>query len=270
LCVEFGDALRADKHVLTEKPFVTHPEQAREFIALARERGRILMVSSQFARLWPYRYAHEQIANGTLGEILFYSSQITQNWANVGGWRRSSTLSEGGMLVDTGSHFVDLMRYLTGMRPDEVVAFGQSAADVPRSDGDADGETTTDIVTGATIRFNGGRIATLAVVGRGPTLWNITIIGSEGTIEITDRDEIRHIGADNYAGWIGTERRNLVPPLAERPVVATPDGEFVAAIVGHDHDVSDAQRGLVVAQLTQAIMRSVVEGGQPVAVGTLG
>lgn len=141
---------------------------------------------------------------------------------------------------------------------------------MPRNDGDADGETTTNIVTGATIRFNGGRIATLAVVGRGPTLWNITIIGSEGTIEITDRDEIRHIGADNYAGWIGTERRNLVPPLAVRPVVATPDGEFVAAIVGYDHDVSDAQRGLVVAQPTQAIMRSVAGGGQPVAVGTLG
>lgn len=267
---QIGDALRADKHVLTEKPFVTHPEQARELIALARERRRILMVAYQFARLWPYRYAREQIANGALGEILFYSSQITQNWASVGGWRRSPTLGEGGMLVDTGSHFVDLMLYVTGMRPEQVVAFGQSAADMPRSDGDADGETTIDIVTGATIRFNGGRIATLAVVGRGPTLWQITIIGGKGTIEITDRDEIRHIGADNYAGWIGTERRNLAPPRAERPAVATPDEEFVAAIARHDLDVSDAQRGLVVAQLTRAIMRSVAAGGQPVEVGTLG
>ncbi len=267
---QIGDALRADKHVLTEKPFVTHPEQARELIALARARGRILMVAYQYARLWPYRYAREQISSGVLGEILFYSSLIAQNWANVGGWRRSSTLSEGGMLVDTGSHFVDLMLFLTGMRPDEVVAFGQTAAEVPRSDGDADGETTTDIVTGATIRFNGGRIATLAVVGRGPTLWNITIIGSKGTIEITDRDEIRHIGADNYAGWIGTERHNLAPPPSERPAVPTPDEEFVTAIGEHDLDISDAQRGLVVAQLTQAIMRSVAEGGQPIVVGALG
>jgi len=267
---QIGDALRADKHVLTEKPFVTHPEQARELIALARARGRILMVAYQYARLWPYRYAQEQIASGALGELLFYSSLIAQNWAHVGGWRRSAILSEGGMLVDTGSHFVDLMLFLTRMRPDEVVAFGQTAAEVPRSDGDADGETTTDIVTGATIRFNGGRIATLAVVGRGPTLWNITIIGSKGTIEITDRDEIRHIGADDYDGWIGTERHNLVPPLAEHPAVPTPDEEFVTAICGHDLDVSDAQRGLVVAQLTQAIMRSVAEGGQPIVVGALG
>ena len=122
--VEFGDALRADKHVLTEKPFVTLPEQARELIALARERGRILMVPYQFARLWPYRYAHEQIANGTLGEILFY---IEPDHAELGECRRLAALvhpQRAGMLVDTGSHFVDLMRYLTGMRPDEVVAFG--------------------------------------------------------------------------------------------------------------------------------------------------
>ena len=91
----------------------------------------------------------------------------------------------------------------------------------------------------------------MAVVGRGPTLWNITIIGSKGTIEIADRDEIRHIGADNYDGWGGTERGNLAPPLPERPAVATPDEEFVAAISGHDLDVSDVQRGLVVAQLSR-------------------
>lgn len=58
--------------MLTEKPFVTRPEQARELIALARERQRILMVAYQHARLWPYRYAREQIATGKLGEILFY------------------------------------------------------------------------------------------------------------------------------------------------------------------------------------------------------
>lgn len=174
------------------------------------------------------------------------------------------------MLVDTGSHFVDLMLYLTGMRPELVSAFAQSAAEVPHGDGEAAGETTMDLITGATIRFNGGRVATLAVVGRGPTLWNITIVGTKGTIEITDRDRLRHIGAGNYNGWIGTERRDLAPPPESRPAVANPDEEFIAAIARHDLNVSDAVRGLVVAQLTQAIVRSAHEGGQPVTVGDLG
>lgn len=265
-----GDALRAGKHVLTEKPFVIHPEQARELIALARDRERILMVSYQVARMWPYRYARQQIADGALGEVLFYSSQITQNWAQVGGWRRSPTLGEGGILVDTGSHFVDLMIYLTGMRPESVAAFAQSDAEMPREDPTLGGEETVDMVTGAILRFNGGRVATLGVVGRGPTLWNITIIGTKGTIEITDRDQIRHIGSDNYNGWIGTERRNLVPLPEAREAVPTPDAEFIAAIRRGDLSVSDAQRGLVVAQLTQAIFASVREGGVPIAVGALG
>jgi predicted dehydrogenase len=265
-----GDALRAGKHVLTEKPFVIHPEQARELIGLARERERILMVSYQFARMWPYRYARQQIASGALGEILFYSSQITQNWGRVGGWRRSPTLGEGGILVDTGSHFVDLMLFMTGMRPDTVAAFSQSDADLPRVDPAIGGEVTVDMVTGALVRFNGGRVATLGVVGRGPTLWQITIIGTKGTIEITDRDQLRHIGADNYDGWIGTERRNLAPPPEAREAVQTPDAEFIDAIRRADLTVSDVQRGLVVAQLTQAILASVREGGRPIDVGTLG
>jgi len=248
------ESLEAGKHVLSEKPFVTRPDQARELIAEAAARERILMVSYQNPRLWPYRYTHQQIADGTLGDILFYSGQITQQWGALGGWRLSSTLSEGGMLVDTGSHFVDIMLYLTGMTPESVVAMS-----------DSDGEPV-DIINGAVIRFNGGRVAMLAAVGRGPTLWNITIVGTKGTIEIWDRDNIRHIGADNYQGWIGTPRHNLVPPEGERPQSTTPQAEFVAAITTNDVGASDAARGLAVAQLTQAIYASARAGGTPVAV----
>jgi predicted dehydrogenase len=248
------ESLEAGKHVLSEKPFVTQPAQARELIDLARAQERILMLSYQNTRLWPYRYAQQQIADGNLGEILFYSGQITQQWGARGGWRLSATLGEGGMLVDTGSHFVDIMLYLTGMQPESVAAMS-----------DNDGQEI-DIINGAVIRFNGGRIATLAAVGRGPTLWNITVIGTKGTIEITDRDNIRHIGADNYVGWIGTPRTNLVPPEGERPVSTTPNAEFVEAVRKNDLGASDADRGLAVAQLTQAMYASAHEGGTPVAV----
>jgi predicted dehydrogenase len=244
-------ALLAGKHVLCEKPFVTQPAQARELIDLARGQHRILMLAYQNTRLWPYRYAHDQIAAGNLGEILYYGSQITQQWSARGGWRLSAALGEGGMLVDTGSHFVDIMLYLTGMRPETVAAMS-----------DNDGQEI-DIINGAVIRFNGGRVATLAAVGRGPTLWNITIIGTKGTIEIWDRDNIRHIPAEDYPGWIGTTRRNLVPPEAQRPESTTPNAEFVAAVANNDLSASDAARGLVVAELTQALYASARNCGAP-------
>lgn len=251
-------ALEAGKHVLTEKPFVTQPAQARELIDLAKQRGRILMLSYQNPLMAPYRYARQQIAEGALGEIVFYSGQITQNWALAAGSWRMGAHGEGGMLVDTGSHFVDLMLVLTGMKPDLVTALCDNVGQ------------PVDIITGALVRFNGGHVATLAAVGRGPVLWNITIIGTKGTIELTDRDQIRHIGADNYAGWIGTPRHNLVPPEDQRPPATTPDAEFVAALVRNDLNASDAERGLVVAQLTQAIYQSAEQGGMPVPLTSFG
>jgi predicted dehydrogenase len=248
------ESLQAGRHVLCEKPFVTQPAQARELIDLARAQERILMLSYQNTRLWPYRYAREQIAAGNLGEILYYGSQITQSWGARGGWRLSAALGEGGMLVDTGSHFVDMMLYLTGMQPETVSAMS-----------DDDGQEI-DIINGAVIRFNGNRVATLAAVGRGPTLWNITIIGTKGTIEVWDRDNIRHIPADDYPGWVGTVHRNLVPPEAERPESTTPDAEFVAAVATNDFRASDAERGLLVAELTQALYASARNGGAPTEV----
>ena len=252
------DALNADVHVLTEKPFVTHPEQARELLALAQERKRILKLSYQNPLLWPYRYTRGRVLNGDLGEIVFYSGQITQQWGARGGWRLNATQGEGGMLVDTGSHFVDLMLYLTGMQPQTVVAMN-----------DTDGQQV-DIINAALIRFGNNRVATLAAVGRGPTLWHITIIGTKGTIELTDRDNIMHIGADNYTGWIGTPRTNLVPPEGERPESTTPDAEFVGGIQRGDLSETDAGRGLVVAQLTQAIYESAHSGGRPVSIEDFG
>lgn len=252
------DALAAGKHVLTEKPFVTHPDQARELIAFARAQERILMLAYQNPQMWPYRYTRQQVMDGKLGDILFYSGQITQQWGARGGWRLNAVEGEGGMLVDTGSHFVDLMLYLTGMRPETVCALS-----------DTDGQQV-DIINGALIRFNGGRVATLAAVGRGPTLWNITIVGTKGTIELWDRDNIRQIGADNYTGWIGTPRANLVPPEGERPETRDPDRNFVEAVRANDLSATDAPRGLVVAQVTQAMYASAHQGGVPVHIESFG
>lgn len=252
------ESLEAGKHVLCEKPFVTHPEQARELIALAGARERALMLSYQNPWLWPYRYVRQQVAGGHLGEIVSYSAFLSQHWGiRLEGWR-TGALGEGGFLVDTGSHFVDLMLYLTDMRPETVCAFSDAL------------EAPVDIVTHAIVRYNGGRTASLATVGRGPALWHIVITGTRGTIEITERDRIRHIPAEDYPGWIGVERRDLVPPEGERPGTSTPDAEFVAAIRRGDHTVSDAQRGLVVAQLTQAIYASARASGAPVAITEFG
>src|SRR6185369_2958302 len=43
-----SEALRADKHVLVEKPLAASSREAEELMLLARERGRVLMVGHTF------------------------------------------------------------------------------------------------------------------------------------------------------------------------------------------------------------------------------
>lgn len=248
------DSLLAGKHVLCEKPLVTQPAQARDLIALAESRQRLVMISYQQALLSTHRYARQQVVSGALGDILACTVHISQHWGVSPTAWRTGALGEGGFLIDTGNHFVDLLLHLTGMTPEAVCAMI-----------DKDGQAV-DIITGALIRFNGGRVASLAAVGRGPAFWHITIVGTKGMIELNDLDSVRHIGADDYRGWIGTERRDLVPPKDRMPATTTPDAEFVAAIRRNDLGASDAHRGLAVAELTQAIYESARQGGSPVTI----
>jgi predicted dehydrogenase len=253
-----GDALRAGKHVLCEKPLVTRPEQARELIALADARQRLLMIGYQQALLGTSRYARQQVASGALGEILACTVRIAQQWGVRRDSWRAGALGEGGFLADTGNHFLDLMLHLTGMTPEAVCAMA-----------DNDGQPV-DAVTGALIRFDGGRVATLAAVGRGPASWHVTVVGTKGMIELIDRDTVRHVGADDYAGWIGTTRRELAPPADRLPATTTPDAEFVAAIRRGDLGTSDGRRGLAVAEVMGAIHASAGQGGAPIAIPPLG
>jgi len=53
-----------------------------------------------------------------------------------------------------------------------------------------------------------------------------------------------------------------------RGASTTPNAEFVQAIRENDLTASDAERGLAVAQLTQAMYASAREGGTPVEVAS--
>lgn len=61
-----------------------------------------------------------------------------------------------------------------------------------------------------------------------------------------------------------------MPPPEAREAVRALDEEFIDAIRCAILTIFDAQRGLVVAQLTQAILDSAREGGRPIEVGALG
>ena len=63
-------ALRADKHVLVEKPLATDLRQAEELVALAAQRGRTLMVGYVYFYHPAVRRLGELLCAGKLGELV--------------------------------------------------------------------------------------------------------------------------------------------------------------------------------------------------------
>jgi predicted dehydrogenase len=67
-------ALRANKHVLVEKPLASNSEQAVQLIEEAARRRRVLMVDHTFIYTSAVRKIRELITSNALGEIYYYDA----------------------------------------------------------------------------------------------------------------------------------------------------------------------------------------------------
>ena len=119
------EALTHDQHVLTVKPLVLKFDQAEEIQALARERG--LMVAIEYHKRFDRRAldARNLYRSGRLGafrcgeakliEPYYYRHSNFQNWF---------TRENSDPFTYIGCHYVDLVYFITGLRPVEVSVRG--------------------------------------------------------------------------------------------------------------------------------------------------
>jgi UDP-N-acetyl-2-amino-2-deoxyglucuronate dehydrogenase len=108
-------ALEAGKHVIVEKPIATTLAEADSMIVAANKAGMTLMVALNER----YDPAHERIKqmidDGTLGKLLCIRIDHNQNVVlPEGHWIRSKERLGGGVLIGSGIHRVDLLRWFGG------------------------------------------------------------------------------------------------------------------------------------------------------------
>ena len=144
-------ALEAGAHVLLEKPFTETVEQADALIALARERGKLLTVNTQYRYMEIYRRTRERLAAGDFGRL--YGIQVWQQMfhpADVDGpaWRRAMRQAT---LYEFGGHALDLLCYLFDAQPTAISSL------MPRVRQDFH----SDVLVQATLKFPEDRVATL-------------------------------------------------------------------------------------------------------------
>lgn len=120
------DALNAGKHVVCEKPLTTTKEEAEELVALAKEKGLIHATNFNI-RFYPLMHQLKaMVEKGDMGDLFSVNGSYLQDWLFYDtdyNWRLEPDKSgETRAIGDIGSHWMDLIEFVTGLRVTEVFA----------------------------------------------------------------------------------------------------------------------------------------------------
>ena len=121
------DALHAGKHVLCEKPAARTLEEALEMQKVQHECGKILDIGVVNRFNKNVNRIKKLIDSGELGEIyhVYASFREQRSIPGLGGAFTTKAIAGGGVLVDWGVHFLDIIMYCCG-DPTPVSASGET------------------------------------------------------------------------------------------------------------------------------------------------
>lgn len=118
-------ALAADQHVLCVKPLVLRHAQAVEIAGIAAARG--LYVGVEYHKRFDRRSleARQRCRDGQFGEFVLGEARLMEPWyyrdSNFQNW---FTCENSDPFVYVGCHYVDLVYFITGLRPVSVSVEG--------------------------------------------------------------------------------------------------------------------------------------------------
>jgi D-xylose 1-dehydrogenase (NADP+, D-xylono-1,5-lactone-forming) len=165
-------ALEAGKHVLCEKPFTRHPEEADEAFEVAERVGRLLSEAFMYRHNPQTAKLVELVRDGAIGELRLIRSAFSYGLYDTENIRLRTDV-EGGALMDVGCYNVSGSRLLGG-EPERV--WGEAWY----------GPSGTDWVFAGTMRFPGNVIAAFDCGTALTERDELEAVGSEGSLFLDD------------------------------------------------------------------------------------
>jgi predicted dehydrogenase len=172
--------LAAGKHVVCEKPLAMNSEETAELLRLAEESGLVHAVNFNIRFYAQNQEARRRVEAGEVGEPRLISGGYLQDWLLLDtDWNWRLDPAAGGSLRavgDIGSHWIDLVTFITGRHVEAVMAdlttfIGvrkQPTGPVETFSGASAGETIdtvmeTEDAAGILLRLTGGARAVVTI-----------------------------------------------------------------------------------------------------------
>ena len=236
-------ALDAGKHVVCEKPLAMTAAESAALVAHAAQRGLVNATNFNI-RFYPLnQHVHQLVEEGGLGQVRLVTGRYFQDWLLLeSDWNWRLQPDRGGALRavgDIGSHWLDLMTYITGQRvssvmadlttfigtrkeptgPVETFSTDRSAETVQR-------EISTEDTATILLRFGGGARGAVSISQISPGRKNSLVFEIDGSDGAWSWDSEQPDQA-----WIGhRDRPNEI--LIRNPALMGTAGQAAAALPG--------------------------------------
>src|SRR3989338_2895263 len=257
-----SDALKANKHVLIEKPITNNSKDAIELIRLAEKNKEILMVDHTFEYSAPVRKIKEILKSNELGKIL----TIDMIRVNLGLFQEKINV-----IWDLAPHDVSMLLYYLEETPLTARAIGQSYI----RDGIEDDARIT-------LEFKDKIVANMHVSWLDPCKTRrTTIVGNKKMLVFDDvaQDEkikIYDKGVtiqknnipkqpyyDTYEQWVLTYRTGDVyaPKIENKEPLSVMAAHFIDCIKNSKKPLTDGYSGLRVVKVIEAAQKTLKNDG---------
>jgi predicted dehydrogenase len=133
--VEVGlDLVERGIPVLCEKPLALDLASARKLVNAADSSGVPLTMAAKFRYVEDAVRAKSIVESGSLGEIVLFDNVFASHAPMSHRWNADPAVSGGGVLIDHGTHSVDIARYFLGSITEVMAVEGRRVQDVPVED----------------------------------------------------------------------------------------------------------------------------------------